>query len=54
MTRAAKTLSTAARVLSSESGHRWAYVSKVVLAEACRSRACTTWTSAPELISSEA
>jgi hypothetical protein len=52
--RAAKTLSTAARVLSSESGHRWAYVSKVVLADAWRILVWTTLTSVPELISSDA
>jgi hypothetical protein len=46
--RAAKTLSTAARVLSSESDHMCAHVSKVVLADACRNRACTI---SPDLMS---
>jgi hypothetical protein len=54
LARAAITLLIAARVVSSESGHRCPYVSRVVLAEACRSRAWMTFTSSPELISSEA
>jgi hypothetical protein len=52
--RAASTTPTAVRVDSSLAGHSCAYGFGVVVADACRSRARTTSTSAPEAISSDA